>query len=129
MPLQLIDKYEVIERPEYTAVLDDFRDDATGEQMVLMHIEFFMTLFTPSAMKRLIEDWSAFRSVTDAPLYGLEPEPDDSKWERFVSHLGFKNTHSRVDCTDGQSRRLFVSLPLSKDNDEHEQHYKVGEHD
>jgi hypothetical protein len=90
MPLQLIDKYEVIERPEYSAVLDDFRDDATGEQMVLMHIEFFMTLFTPSAMKRLIEDWSTFRSVTDAPLYGLEPEPDDTSGNALSPILDFR---------------------------------------
>lgn len=118
--LELLDSYEVISHPEYSAVLDDFTD-ASGRQMCLMHIEFDTSRFTPSIMKRMLEEWAVFRSITDAPLYGIEDIPDDAKWERFVSHLGFQNTNTRVDCSDGQSRRLFVSLPHRNFN-EHEQH-------
>jgi hypothetical protein len=113
--------YEVISRPAYSATLDDFKGD-NGEQMVLMHIEVEPSKFSKSVMQQLIDDWSTFRSVTDAPLYGIEPSPDDDKWERFVSLLGFQNTNSRVDCTDGQTRRLFVSLPTKDIHHERQQH-------
>jgi hypothetical protein len=83
---------------EYRAVLDDF-GDADGDQMCLMHIDVRPHKFNPTVMKRLLDDWRAFRSVTDAPLYGIEAGPDDSKWERFVSLLGFQNTNQRVDCS------------------------------
>jgi hypothetical protein len=117
--LELLDSYEVISHPEYRAVIDDFTN-AHGEQMCLMHIEFDTSKFNASVMKRMLDEWVTFRSVTDAPLYGIEDKPDDIKWERFVSLLGFQNTNCRVDCSDGQSRRLFVSLPLPKDfTDEH----------
>jgi hypothetical protein len=121
--LKLRDRYEVVSRVEYQAVLDDFAD-TDGNQMVLMHIEVDASKFSASVMKRLLDDWSTFRSVTDAPIYGIEPNPDDHKWERFVSLLGFHNTLSRVDCTDGKSRRLFVSVPSADRNcdNERQQH-------
>src|SRR4051812_4835177 len=121
--LELLNTYEVISHPEYTVVLDDFVGSDGGDQMCLMHIDVDTKKFTPSVMKRMLDEWSVFRSVTDAPLYGIEDIPDDHKWERFVSLLGFQNTNSRVDCSDGQSRRLFVSLP-PKDfkNNEHAKH-------
>jgi hypothetical protein len=125
--LELLDSYEVISHPEYRAVIDDFTN-SHGEQMCLMHIEFDTSKFNASVMKRMLDEWAAFRSVTDAPLYGIEDKPDDKKWERFVTHLGFQNTNCRVDCSDGQSRRLFVSLPLPKDfTDEHERHTDAAE--
>lgn len=119
-PLELLDSYEVISHPEYSAVLDDF-GNADGDQMCLMHIDVDHTKFTPRVMKRLLHEWSVLRTVVTAPLYGIEDTPDDDKWERFVSLLGFQNTFTRVDCTDGCSRRLFVSAPF-KDTDEHQEH-------
>jgi hypothetical protein len=125
--LELLDSYDVVTRPEYRAVLDDF-GNADGDQMCLMHISMDSKKFNAAAMKRLLDDWAAFRSVTDAPLYGIEDTPDDTKWERFVSLLGFQNTNSRVTGSDGQSRRLFVSLPLKDITDEHGKHHKTGHH-
>ena len=108
--LDLTARHTLVSYPEYEALLDDFMTP-DGDQMVLMHIEFDEKAFNASVMKRLLTEWNSFRSVTAAPLYGIEPRPDDRKWERFVSRLGFQNTNTRVDCTDGQSRRMFVSLP------------------
>jgi hypothetical protein len=125
--LELRDRHVIVSHPEYHAVLDDFVNP-DGEQMVLMHIDVDTDKFNPTVMKRLLGEWSAFRSVTAAPLYGIEPNPDDAKWERFVSLLGFQKTTSRVDCTDGQSRRLFVSLPQKELRDERQQHAN-SEHD
>lgn len=119
--LQLRARHTIISHPEYHAQLDDFSTPA-GEQMVLMHIDVDHHKFGVATLKRLLDEWGAFRSVTEAPLYGIEPTPDDRKWERFVSLLGFKNTNSRVDCSDGQSRRLFVSLPKKDFKNERQQH-------
>jgi hypothetical protein len=117
MSLELLEKYEVVSRPAYRAVLDDF-GDADGNQMCLMHIDFDPSKFSKAALAQMLDDWKLFRSVTDAPLYGIEPEPDDNKWERFVSLLGFQNTNQRVLFRDGLSRRLFVSLSDRISNNE-----------
>lgn len=119
--LELLDSYTIVEHPEYRAVIDDFVN-TDGEQFCLMHIDVDHTKFNAVVMKRLLAEWRAFRSVTRAPLYGIEDYPDDRKWEKFVSLLGFQNTNVRVDCTDGQSRRLFVSVPQKDFQNEHEQH-------
>lgn len=118
--LELRGRHTIVSHPEYHAVLDDFHNGT--DQMVLMHIDVDHTKFNATVMKRLLGEWGAFRSVTSAPLYGIEPNPDDRKWERFVSCLGFQNTNSRVDCSDGQSRRLFVSLPNKEFDNERQQH-------
>jgi hypothetical protein len=118
MSLELLDSYEFVSRDAYRAVLDDF-GDADGNQMCLMHIAFDLSKFSKSALSQMLDDWKLFRSVTDAPLYGIEPEPDNDKWERFVSLLGFQNTNQRVLYRDGLSRRLFVSLPDRISNNEH----------
>lgn len=112
------------EHPEYRAVLHELRSDA-GDQMVTIHIDCDPLRFSPGVLKRIKKDWTAFRSCTDAIIFAIEPEPDSMKWQRFVSPLGFEFS-SRVDCTDGQSRRVFVSTKNNKN--EHTQHTDHGQH-
>lgn len=115
--MKLVQKHEVVTYPEYQAVLDEFDDNGTPR--LLMHIEVEPSLFNARVFARLINEWVALRECIDAPIFALEPEPDDDKWERFVSRLGFSYASTRVDCTDGQSRRLFVSNKKKNEQQEH----------
>jgi hypothetical protein len=87
--------------------------------MLVMHIDVHQ--FKPSVMKRMIHEFTTFRSCTDAPLFAIEPSPDDAMWHRFVSRMGFRFS-SRVECTDGLSRRCYVStagaVSKKKNNDD-----------
>lgn len=111
MGFEFFDKYDLSDAPEYDACLHDLRDEH-GTQMVVMHIDVYH--FTPSVLKRMKHEFAALRACTDALLFAIEPNPDDTKWERFVRIMGFEFS-SRVECTDGHSRRCFVS---KKDKDE-----------
>lgn len=93
--------------PEYEAALEEYRDE-NGNQMMTAHISVEPELFTPEVYKTIIRRFKLLREVLDVPLYAVEPNPDDEKWERFIAPLGFSQL-MRVGCTDGQSRRLFVS--------------------
>lgn len=115
--MNLVNKHEVVSHPEYRAVLDEFDDN--GSPKLLLHIAVDPTLFSAKVFQRLLKEWGALRECITDPLFAMEPAPDDDKWERFVRRLGFVNTNARVDCTDGQSRRLFVS---NKNNNEHSEH-------
>lgn len=115
--MKLVTKHEVVTYPEYQAVLDEFDDDGTPR--LLMHIQVDPSLFSAKVFQRLINEWIALRSCISDQIFALEPEPDDNKWERFVGRLGFSYAHTRIDCTDSQSRRLFVS---NKNNNEHREH-------
>ena len=110
MSLSLIDKHEIITCPQYHAVLDEFHDSETGEQRLVFHIDIKPELFSPQVLRRLSDQWVVFRSCVTAPIFAYEPEPDNLKWERFVALFGFSDTHTRVSCSDGRSRRLFVNL-------------------
>jgi len=99
--------YDAIVCPEYRAVIHDMRDDE-GRQMVVMHLDVDHDKFTPSILKRMKREWACFRQCTDATLFAIENHPDDAKWARFVAIMGFKFL-TRVECTDGRSRRCFVS--------------------
>lgn len=100
------ERYPLVKCPEYESVLDEFRCD--NEQMLLMHIDVFR--YSPSVRKRMDREWRCLRACTDALIFAIEPEPDDEKWERFVKPFGFVFS-SRIPCTDGRSRRVFVSYP------------------
>jgi len=117
MGFEFYQEYEFVQ-PEYRAVIHELRDPE-GTQMLVLHIDVHQ--FKPSVMKRMIHEFKTFRSCTDAPLFAIEPSPDDAKWHRFVSHLGFRYS-SRVECTDGLTRRCYVStagaVSKKKNNDD-----------
>lgn len=113
-------RYILAEHPEYFACADEFRFG--DNQMMLLHIDVDPLRVSPSMMKRLLHEWQCLRSCTRAPFYGIEPEPDDTKWERFVGLLGFQNTDARVQFLDGHSRRLFVSYAAEDAEDESKKH-------
>lgn len=98
-------EYVLSEPPEYSSVLHELRDE-DGHQMLVIHMD--VKKFAPSVLKRMKREFSALRSCTDATIFAIEDKPDDAKWERYVRHMGFEFS-SRVECTDGPSRRCFVS--------------------
>jgi hypothetical protein len=102
-------EHELSINADYRSVLHELRDG--DKQMVAIHMDVFN--FSPSVMKRMIREFAALRSCTDATIFAIEPHPDDAKWQRYVSHMGFEFS-SRVDCTDGLSRRVFVSNKKKK---------------
>lgn len=89
--------------PDYKFELDEYRSGK--DTFLLAHLRFWR--FSPSIMKRVLQQWSTFRKCVTAPVFALG-EVDDEKWERFVSLLGFKFC-TQVNCINGASRRLFVN--------------------
>lgn len=103
---QYIHCHEVIDHPEYVCLIDEYRHGET--QFLLAHIGF--SEFSPSVFKRLLREWATFRSVVTAPLYAACDDGDFQKWQRFVSHLGFKPTGVVLPCENGELRELFLSV-------------------
>jgi hypothetical protein len=111
-------EHDLSKWPEYHSVLHELRDEH-GNQMLTIHMDVDPLRFSADVLKRMIAEFASLRSCTDAPIFAFEPKPDDDKWERFVSHMGFEFS-SRAKCTDGLSRRCFVSK--KKNNYGHSQH-------
>jgi hypothetical protein len=107
MGFEFYKEHELSKWPEYQSVLHELRDEHDNQMMVI-HLDADPSTFAPSVLKRMVAEFAALRSCTDAPIFAIEPHPDDAKWQRYVSHMGFEYS-SRVDCTDGLSRRCFVS--------------------
>ncbi|MBR1173888.1 hypothetical protein JQ617_07980 [Bradyrhizobium sp. KB893862 SZCCT0404] len=118
MGFEFYAEYALSDAPEYEAVLHELRDEHE-QQMMVMHIDVYH--FAPSVLKRMKREFSALRSCTDANLFAIEPSPDDAKWQRFVTIMGF-DFLCRVECTDGLSRRCYVS---KKKNNDLIQHFRV----
>lgn len=58
-------------------------------------------------MRRMRDVFAAFRAVVACPLFAIGEE-DSPKWERFISHFGFRYL-TDVICENGERRRLFVN--------------------
>lgn len=106
--MEQLPRIVLVDRPEYFACVDQFIMPDGGEMNVI-HITIHS--FTPSVLKDIRRAFVAFRSCTDAPLFAFEPEPDDVKWERFVSSLGFSYRGVVPIAWDGKPRRFFTSVP------------------
>jgi hypothetical protein len=117
MGFEFYKEYELSKTPEYHSVLHELRDEH-GNQMLAIHMDTDPSSFAPSVLKRMVTEFRALRSCVDLPIFAFEPNPNDRKWERYVKRMGFEFS-SRVECTDGLSRRCFVS---KKKNNDHFQH-------
>lgn len=104
MTAELIKRHDLMDCAEFYSCVDEF--DIDGARMLLMHVDVHR--YVPSVLRRMRHAWTAFRNCTAAPLFAIEPSPDDAKWERFVTAFGFRFS-SRVDYPDGSSRRVFIS--------------------
>lgn len=104
--LTLYMRHPVINTPEYTCVFDEFRYG--DEQIMLVHLDIHK--FTKSSLRRGLRDWSVLRQSVSVPLFAYG-ENDDAKYEHFMSLLGFQHI-SFIPCTDGRTRRVYVSFPL-----------------
>lgn len=110
-------KHLVCDHEDFRAVIEEYRkepqatpaDDA--QQMLFLHLTFHR--FSKSALARLLKEWRVLRSCVTAPLFAYAQD-DDSKWERFVTLLGFKPLHFNLPFEDGTHRRLFVSFQGSE---------------
>lgn len=98
-------RHRVLSREEYLFEIDDYTLGG-GNHFLLAHLRVFS--FTPSAMKRILADWRAFRACVSAPLFAIGEE-DDAKWRRFVSHLGFEPALEVV-CNNDVRRLMYRSL-------------------
>lgn len=103
--------HTLVDDDEYRSVLQELRDGE--QQMLLIHMDVFK--FSPTVMKRMVRDFNALRQCTDTPIFAIEPTPDNGMWHRYVSHMGFEFS-SHVDCTDGETRRCYVSTNKKKNN-------------
>jgi hypothetical protein len=121
MAFEFYAEHDLSKSPEYQSVLHELRDEQ-GSQMLVIHMDVNASLFSPSVLKRMVAEFATLRSCTDAPIFAIEDNPDDDKWGRYVGHMGFEFS-SRVDCTDGRSRRCFVSK--KKNNNEHDQYEEL----
>lgn len=118
MAFEFYAEYELANHPEYVSMLHELRDEH-GAQMLAIHIDVDHDKFSPSVLKRMKHEFETLRSCIDAPLFAFEPHPDDAKWARFVRRMGFEFS-SRVECTDGLSRRCFVSKKKNNDDFQHQ---------
>jgi hypothetical protein len=114
-------RYAVNDTPDYTCVLDEFRRGE--EQLMLVHLD--MHKATPRAMRTMLRDWRLLRECLECPLFAYG-EVDDHKYTKFMALLGFKPI-SFIPCTDGCSRRVFVSFKdftngIEDDRKEHHGH-------
>jgi hypothetical protein len=116
MGFEFYQEHELSDNEAYRSVLHELRNER-GDQLLAIHMDVHQ--FAPSALKRMKREFSALRSCTDAPIFAIEDNPDDDKWERYVRHMGFEFS-SRVECTDGNSRRTFVSKKKKNDDLQHE---------
>lgn len=123
MAFEFYAEHDLSRWPEYHSVLHELRDD-DGNQMMVIHMDVDPLRFSLDVMKRMKREFETLRSCTDAPIFAIEDNPDDDKWGRYVGHMGFEFS-SRVECTDGLSRRCFVSK--KKNNNEHDQHEVIHE--
>lgn len=117
MAFEFFAEHELSKWPEYQSVLHELRDE-NNNQMLTIHMDVNPLRFSPGVMKRMKAEFATLRECTDAPIFAFEDKPDDAKWQRYVSLMGFEYL-SRVECTDGLSRRCFVS---KKKNNEHVKH-------
>lgn len=108
-------EHELSSSDEYRSVLHELRDEH-GNQMLCIHMDVNAAHFKPSTLKRMQHEFACLRQCTDAPIFAIEDIPDDAKWARYVGHMGFEFS-SRVECTDGHSRRCFVSNKKNKNDD------------
>ena len=115
--------HTLVDDAEYRSVLQEFRDGE--QQMLLIHMDVFK--FAPSVMKRMVRDFNALRQCTDTSIFAIEPTPDNGMWHRYVSHMGFEFS-SYVDCTDGESRRCYVSNKKKKNNGRPNDQFTDAEH-
>lgn len=119
MGFEFYAEHELSDNQDYRAVLHELRDE-DDNQLLAIHMD--VRRFSPSVLKRMEREFSALRSCTDATIFAIEDIPDDAKWERYVRHMGFEYS-SRVECTDGNSRRTFVSKKKNNDDLQHETRY------
>lgn len=92
------------ECPEFVFELDEWRNGSA--QMIFVHL--WIKTWTKTVLKRCLEVFTAFRAVTDVPLYAMGEE-DDGKFERFAHLFGLTPLIDAVG-TDGKSRRIFISV-------------------
>jgi hypothetical protein len=85
--------HRVLDYPEYRFEIDEYQEPS----VMLVHLRIWK--FSPSILKRILSEFSAFRYVATFPLYALG-NPDDAKWVRFISLLGFKPS--------GKHKSLFI---------------------
>jgi hypothetical protein len=63
----------------------------------------------PSVLEAIRTTWAAFRSVTNAPVFTCADIGSEER-DSFIASLGFRFV-SEVPCADGETRRVYVSLP------------------
>ena len=107
--MELVAQHVAHQTDDVTFELDEYRD-ASGNQMLLAHLRVHR--WSLSALRRIQRDWAVFRQAVTVPLFStpmLSPEdPEFSKWERFVTRMGWRPLHITVLCHDGIERPLYI---------------------
>lgn len=99
--------HTLVDHPEYTTSIIEYLDE-NERQSLLLHVQIHKN-FTDETERRFTAEWVALRQSVTPPIFTIEPNSMDQKWEAMASSLGFDEV-ALLPCTDGQSRRLFVSV-------------------
>ena len=95
--------HTVLDKPEYCFDIDEYRRGQ--DQLLLAHIQ--VRQWSPTVFKTILREWRVFRQCVTQPLFACAGPGDTEKWERFVSHLGFRFLRNVI-CENGEPRRLFI---------------------
>jgi hypothetical protein len=82
-------------------------EDLGDAKMVMFHCDVYY--WAPSVLKMMLQQWALFREAMKCPIFCMGTV-DDAKFARLVSLFGFQHL-SDIPCTDGETRKLFVSYP------------------
>ena len=101
-------EWVVLDKPSFLFEVVEYRD---GERQMLF-INLFVKKWSPETLVEIKRDYAAFRECVSCPIY-IVAEEFTPTWEHFVRSFGFEPL-IEAECTDGESRRLFVSLKKEK---------------
>jgi len=100
------DRKIIWDQPEYTASTH-VADLGEGQLMTFFHVDVYF--LSKEILQDMLQRWQVFRKTVPIVLFAMG-EVDDEKFHRFVSLVGFQKL-KEIPCTDGKTRRLYVSWP------------------
>lgn len=98
-----LDEQVLIDKDTYHFAIEEFQ---RGEdRMLFVHLR--VRKWSLSVFKEILRNWRLFRECVTCPVYAVGGVDDTTKWERFVTRLGFRYLTDVV-CENGATRRLML---------------------
>lgn len=64
--------------------------------------------WTKGTLRSLKDNWKRIRPTLPPVVFAHGQNPNDAKWEKFVTHFGFTHLTDGL-CHDGRERRIFIN--------------------